>query len=120
MHISALKASSVASLITGITMAFSANAQLLHAQLTGQGSDILEAPPSSLQIMQGPALPLHNAAFAEQYAVAVAGQNLVIGILLILLGFFLHAFILAHNERRVPIHPGHRSSERWYWVEMKV
>jgi hypothetical protein len=121
MHLSALKTSSVVSLITGITMAFSANAQLLNAELTGKGSSVIETPPSGLAIMQGPSLPLHSAAFAEQYEIAAAGQNLVIGILLILLGFFLHAYVVAQSERKIPVHEGHKSStQRWYWVEMKV
>lgn len=66
---------------------------------------------------------LYSAAMAQNaYGLANAGVQLIIGILLILLGFFLHAFVrMQHGERTVHITVKPSNKRRmWYWMEMRL
>jgi hypothetical protein len=119
-----LKPAAIFSLLLGSAMAFVNEATLLSAEVTtGQGSSVLDHP-AARALNQS----LHGAALATQQTItAVAGQQLVTGILLILLGFFLHALFLSQQtgERRVhvtaaPTQKPVFKKGQWFWVEMKI
>lgn len=107
--------------VGGIGLAL-ANIQLyMTADLTGGGSTI-HAAASDIVL---PAVPV--ASFVPGYEQVTSADELVIGILLIFLGFFLHAFIVSQakqDERNVPITVMSRAKKvqrnRMYWMEMRV
>ncbi len=97
----------------GLTAAHS----LAIGSLTAPGSTVVERGPVGET--------LHSAAFmTASMERADAGIQLITGILLILLGFFLHAFARMQNgERPVHISVKERSHEKrrmWYWIEMRI
>lgn len=65
---------------------------------------------------------LHAAAAIETgYAQAYAAANLVTGILLIVLGFFIHALVRAREELTVPVTVKPKQKKTtWFWMEMRV
>jgi hypothetical protein len=96
----------------GLTAAHS----LAIGSLTAPGSTMLHTSASTEEI-------LHSAAYVAMER-ADAGIQLITGILLILLGFFLHAFARMQNGER-PVHisvkPGKNEKRRmWYWIEMRI
>ncbi len=96
----------------GLTAAHS----LAIGSLTAPGSTVLDAP-------EGAGETLRSAAYVMSMERADAGIQLITGILLILLGFFLHAFARMQNgERPVHISVKERKEKRrmWYWVEMRM
>ena len=111
-------------LVSGITLTV-ANAMVYKgaAELTGGGAAVLHSAAATKVLTQERILP----AVMESYAPASAADEFVIGILLILLGFFLHASIASYEknaERNVPITvvPGTPKRERkgWFWIEMRL
>ncbi len=73
----------------------------LRAELTGQGSNVLVQQQASGAPRLEPA-PFHGAAFEEEER--GAGFQIILGMLLILLGFGLHAILTARRERPVAVH----------------
>jgi hypothetical protein len=105
-------------LVLGITLTTVGSAGTLAANLSGGGATVLDS-----------AAGMHGAAFAPQYESAAAAWQLTLGLLLILLGFFLHAYMMAKDERPVRVKAGKKSKSHkrstkshglWYWMEMKV
>lgn len=88
----------------------------------------------------GAQLQMHSAAPAEiqttmeatsavlpAYEQANASVQMVVGILLILLGFFLHGLLASHDERTVKVKAvprkkqAHKTSKKHlFWMEMRV
>ena len=125
-----LKSVVVCSLIAGIVLAVQGGLGTLRANLSGGGATLMtiqsqpEAPEVAL--IQG---PLHGAApFAPLYASAQAAFQLTLGLLFILLGFFLHAYMMARDERRVRVTDVTKQAAslvpekepQWFWVEIRV
>ena len=117
------------SLAVGIMLTIKGNIALL-GDLTGQGSLIQSSPQTAL--MQ-PREELHSAApFAVAASQTFTAQQITIGILLILLGFLLHAMTMTrNNERKVHITvkpkqntasniPQAFQKQQWFWVEMRL
>jgi hypothetical protein len=112
-------------LVSGIAMTLSN--QLMYAQVhyeTGGGATLHlhGAAPAAIQS----SFEASNAVLPE-YRQANASAQMVIGILLILLGFFLHGLLESHEERTVPVKVGkrkksaHRPKKRnLFWMEMQV
>lgn len=63
-----------------------------------------------------------SASDATAYAQADAGIQLVFGVLMITLGFFLHALArMRRGERPVHITVKPKAKRRmWYWVDMRI
>jgi hypothetical protein len=95
---------SVAALLPGIGLTTTQTVSL--ASLTAPGSTVLEYTQSTGNV----------------YAQADAGIQLVAGVLLITLGFFLHALARMRNgERPVHITVKPKAKRRmWYWVDMRI
>lgn len=96
-------------LVSGIVLTVANGMMYTSAQLTGGGASLHDAAPVAPFIA------------ASEYA--NAGTQMVMGILLILLGFLLHALLVARDERSVPITVVPRSrlqSPKWFWIEMSL
>lgn len=105
-------------LVLGIALTTVGSAGTLAANISGGGATILETSGG-----------LHGAAFSPQYEAAAAAWQLTLGLLLILLGFFLHAYMMAKDERPVRVKgakksKAHKRSKKsgksWYWMQLKV
>ena len=84
-------------LITGIVLVFGATTQILHAQLIGPGSTIIERPSTSGDMrIESP--ELHSSAFTLERDNDMQ-ERLFIGALLILLGCAFHAYWLTQHRR---------------------
>lgn len=99
---------------TGIAVTIGNSIAYARAELTGMGTDLL---------LHSAALPTPPEAIVHVYERAYAAEDMVIGMLLILLGFCLHALMVAREERRVPITVVSRKrfqTPRWFWIEMRI
>lgn len=107
---------SIFALVGGISLSISRSFTV--ASLTQGGTTLIDISTySSIQ-------KLHSAAtvMTPNYQSAEAGVQLIIGILLILLGFFLHAFARMQKGER-PVHitiKPKKNRQMWYWVDMRI
>lgn len=114
-----LRLSRSTALVAGIALLWSTNYDALVGDLTGQGSTVLRwLGTGEPTLLQG---PLHAAAFTEE--VPSGGTELLFGILLILLGFLLHALLTIQRERPVHITVRKPNVQRsnyteWFWIEL--
>jgi Zn-dependent protease len=105
-------------LVSGISMTIGNGFTFSQAQLSGGGANILHSAASTqAQVLTEAVLPA--------YQHADAATQMVIGILLILLGFFMHGLMISHEERNVHITVVPRKkranrTQRWFWMEMRV
>lgn len=104
-------------LISGIGL--SASQTMLYASLSGQGSTLMDpmAQTGSEELHSAPMLMT-----ADAYQSIDARIQLVIGILLIVLGLFIHGLARARDERNVHITVKPSAKKRrtmWYWMEMR-
>jgi len=125
-----LKIAAFVSLHLGIVMAFSGEVDYVKASLTSQGSLVTERIAESA-ILKGAA-----PAFLPLYEKAAASQEVVVGVLLILLGFFFHAFYKIRSphpvrieeekesdDRAVTVHQAprmQRKEQKVFWMEMRI
>ncbi len=110
MHIIYRLCAAVA-LVTGSALTIGKSLSFVKADLTGGGA----------QLMVHAAAPAE--AIMEVTEKVSAASELIVGLLLILLGFCLHALLMAHDERTVPIRVVPRKtlhSPQWFWIEMKI
>lgn len=80
---------------------------MVQADLTGQGSTVIDHTTG-----------LHPAAAVH----AGAGMQLIAGISLIVLAFFLHALAKSRNGER-PVHitvKPKKKQKTWFWIEMRI
>lgn len=86
----------------------------LYAAVTGQGSNILEQLPAEEALRSAATM------YPEQFASVEAGIQLILGMLLLLLGLFIHAFVRSTDERPVHITAvPTRKKSTWFWMEMR-
>lgn len=116
-----LRFATAATLMTGIFLVFGGSGMRMKAQLSGHGSTVMTNMTTEAETM------LHGAAADPALAnVAAAQQNLVIGILLILTGFLLHALMTERGERTVRVKEVPRKSpkkakkEELFWMHVRV
>jgi hypothetical protein len=114
-----IQASVISALVLGITCVGDGWQKTLAADIIGKTETLAQGPT-------------HPAAAAALYQQAFAGYELIIGLLLILLGFFLHAYLVSRTgERNVHITSVAKdtkttlstqpaASRSWYWIEMKI
>ena len=107
--------------VSVILFLFSGSRGSLAAQVSGQGSTFLTPPVvEEFSLEQG---PVHSAAMVEP---KVSGKKeFVIGMLLILLGFGLHAMFVTKREQSVHIttkkHPRKKGkSHYWEWYHIEI
>lgn len=105
---------SVFALISGMALAGGNALPTLNAALIEQNAT---HPAASSQLTMDP--------IASAYQPASAAEELTIGVLLIVLGFFLHALIKSRESRRVHISVVPRKEKtirpkELYWMEMKM
>jgi hypothetical protein len=104
------------SVVTGIMLIAGPLPAGLQGQLSGQGSTVMDIAGNRAEPT------LHAAAVDE--ARSKAGQELAMGTLFILLGFFFHALWGHRNERavRVTVVPKKPKAEahEWFWIHMHV
>ncbi len=124
-----LKLAVIHVLLTGIALSFHGEWETLQSNVSGGGATLFTALAGDES--------LHGAAVVQQYASAAAAKELVLGLLLILMGFMAHALLASHHERRVrvtavdpdegplqgkpatpPLSP--EKKPQWFWVEMKI
>jgi hypothetical protein len=96
---------------------------------TGQGTTLHGAAPatdsaSSSQAILTPAAAYQTAARAGGES-AQAGILIIMGMLFVLLSLFLHAYMLALGERRVPVHAASKKTKKplkieYFWIEQKI
>lgn len=98
---------------SGIALTIGNSIAYYRAQLTDMGSDIL-MHSAAMQVASVPMAPVIERSYAA--------EDMFIGMLLILLGFCLHALMLAREERNVPIKvvPRRLQAPRWFWIEMRI
>jgi len=111
-----LRLLSLIALVTGIGLSAGNALNVMGAELTGKGS--MELHPAATT-----ELPV--TAITAVYHPASASDELVVGILLILLGFFLHALILSRESRNVHISVVPRKEKEirpkeLFWMEMRM
>ena len=105
-------------LVAGMTLAVHGSLGTVPANATGQGGLI-----ESKILLQD--TPHQAAAVAEQFSHAYAAQQFIVGVLLILLGFFLHAFMVSRSGRSVPVREVKREQKpqtvyRREWIFMNM
>lgn len=104
-------------LVAGIMLTIGNSFIYTKADLTGMDADI-SLHPAATSIIKTPAVVT---SVLPAYEKANAADELVVGILLIMLGFFLHALAVSREERNVHITVKPRKKLReWFWVEMRV
>ena len=81
----------------GIEMTLSNGMHYAEAQLTGVGTNVLMHPAAAPLLKE----VFPTSSFVPLYEQATAADQMVVGILLILLGFFIHALLISHEERSV-------------------
>lgn len=87
----------------------------LFASLAGGDVMLINEVIPGAQLRQAPP------AAADPLAQAEAAAQLVLGLMLIVLGFFLHGFARVREERPVHITVAPKKKPRtWFWVEMRV
>ncbi len=98
---------------SGIALTIGNSIAYYKAQLTGIGTDVL-MHSAGMQAVTVPLEPIYDRIYAA--------EDMFMGMLLILLGFCLHALLLAREERNVPIKvvPRRLHSPRWFWIEMRI
>lgn len=99
---------------TGIALTIGNSISYARAELTGGGTSLL---------LHSAALPVPPEAIMHVYERAYAAEDMMIGLLLILLGFCLHALLMARDERNVPVTivPRKRfQTPRWFWIEIHI
>ena len=109
-------------LTVGITLTIANGMAFTHADLTGGGVLLHQAAGLA------PVQSIPDASYMPSYELTTVADELVTGILLILLGFFLHAFLISQHkryERAVPITVVPRKQEptkkrAMYWMEVTV
>lgn len=117
MH-SLLRFFAATALAWGIMLTIGNAAIYMKADLTGVGTTV-HLHGAATNIIHAPAVVT---SVIPAYEKANAADELVVGILLIMLGFFLHALIVSREERKVHItaKPSRRTVREWFWVEMRV
>lgn len=116
-HTHPLRLAAMAFVLAGSVLSFQAEWTMLTGQLSGQGSSL-----TSLGVMDDTALHMAGPAVAETMRSAEIGIQLIFGVLLVLLGFFLHALLATREEHAVPIRIVEKPKRRraFYWMEMHV
>ncbi len=84
-------------MVGGIALCLSGTSGFLNAQLTGGGSTIMDTQTGGDPMIVGGDLAVHAAAPQKSN-----GVQIVLGMLLFMLGFGLHALFIMKNER--PVH----------------
>ena len=110
-------------LTAGIALTSANGLIYTQANLTGVGTGLKDTI-----VIKGGAIEatIHAAATGSPYIRAAAAINMILGMLFILMGFFLHALFRSQYERKVHITVAPKkekpviSRESWFWVEMKV
>jgi hypothetical protein len=101
---------------TGACMTLLNDVQFYQASLSGQGSTMVEhaAAPAVMKAAAGMTV-------VQAYEKANASAQLVEGILLILLGFFLHGLLRMRDERpvHITVKPKRRRHSA-YWMELRI
>lgn len=124
-----LQTAAAFSLLLGIVLVLGSGTPLLiQANLTGQGSTILMQPQEAPILLT----PAHGAALPQVAPLAQAHAQLLIGMLLILLGFLFHVLLRLRGAdrnsvriRSVPHTPVHttrlrRRGPTYYWMEIRI
>jgi hypothetical protein len=105
-------------LAAGIMLTVGNSLLYTKAEATGQGATVA-LHPAATSMIKAPKVPLP---IVPQYENTNAGDELVIGILLIVLGFFFHALTRTREEREVHItvKPSEKKRRPLFWMEMHV
>lgn len=101
---------------SGIALTIGNSISYARAELTGGGASLL---------IQSAGLSTEHMHMAATYERVHAGEDMVIGILLILLGFCMHALLMARDEHSVRIRAVPRTrkklqSPQWFWMEIRL
>lgn len=99
---------------TGIALTIGNSISYARAELTGGGANLLMHAAAGIPAPE-PVMAVYRRAYAA--------EDMVIGMLLILMGFLLHALLLAKDERTVPITVVPRKrlqAPKWFWIEMHI
>lgn len=109
----------VAALFFASGLGLMATQAAINASVSGVGSSIIEAAPTH------EAAAIISQEIVEQTSNNTGGgMQLIIGVVLILIGLFIHGFVHVPNERpvHITIAPPRRKPRvmSWFWVEMKV
>lgn len=103
-------------LVTGITI--SAHTAPLYASLSsGQGLMVINQPEVTGETLRSAA----EVVLTPSYAQAEASAQLVLGMLLIVLGFFIYGLARTQEEGR-PVHITVKPKKQvqWYWLELRL
>lgn len=108
----------ILTLTTGIAMTTLHGQSYVQASLSGQGSTVFDQPMPEDVTMR----PAATIDVPAGYVRAHAAQQFVLGILLIVLGFFIHGLIRMRDEQRVHISvkPRKRQKQRVFWMELQM
>jgi len=90
-----------------------------YAQLSGYGS----SAGISFQPEEAVLRPAVTTTYVSSYQQADAGIQLILGMLLIVLGFFVHGLARSTHERSVHITiapPKPKHERKWFWMEMRI
>lgn len=111
-----LHGTAVFALMSGVGLC--ASSAPLYGSLSGVGSDVLTSGMPSGTVLQA----ADAIAITHAYQAADAAIQLILGMLLILLGLFIHGFARTQDERRVHItvKPSQKKRSLWYWMELRM
>ena len=117
-----LRSLAALTLAMGISLTVANDIGYVHASLTGVGTNVLMLHAAAPATMRTGIPVISN---ISAYAQTHATDQMTVGILLILLGFCLHAFTVSHESHRVRITavPRKKSTARsrsWFWMEMQI
>lgn len=113
----ALHLTAAFALISGVGLA--AAGAPVYGSLSGVGTSVVYTKVPSGEMLQA----TDAIAIAHAYQAADAAIQLILGMLLILLGFFMHGFARVQDERHVHItvKPSQKKPGGiWYWMELHI
>ena len=100
-HLHFLRALTGGVLVTGIVIVMTATSQVLTGQVSSQGSTLLTHPAAHEATLDAPAF--HSASFIPQEVPGLQGR-LLLGMLLILLGFAFYTAWFVRQEQFAAVH----------------
>jgi len=114
----------------GILLLMETDIALTSASLLESGGGVLLKPVATATMGSAPAQATIKAAdslhaAAEEGLQTIIASQLVTGILLVTLGFFLHVLWVSHKangERpvRVSVKKSKKKQPSWYWMEVRI
>lgn len=121
-----LRIAAICSAVAGLALAIPSVTDLALAGsvATGQGSTIQETWHASAPLKDDATFAAVSAAITPENI--IAGKNLILGFLLVLLGFVFHALLLSNQSEERPVKvtavrsTKRRNQPKFFWMEIQI